>query len=158
MPLNLPAAIDPAFVRQSRIYTIEVIDDMNFCKDAIDLDACHDRHMTMLEYVTEDDAAQIADQFERRQGQIKYGINPLICYRFADVEHAHHWYVHTRLLLPVKPVAEFPAWRERNRHKVKALAKMCDAEKYKVEGKSPAEWILEEYNRLVGSVACPSQA
>lgn len=152
MPLNIPTS--PAVIsRENRIYQINAIDDINHCNDEIDINSWYEKHSERIEELPEEISTMIYNQLDVRRGQLKYNINPIIYYRFADVEHARDFLNQSLNIISSCNLKSLREWVNKNLYKIQAIDKSLTSEKDKIDGLSPGKWFLKEYDLKVASVA-----
>lgn len=130
------------FTPEQKSLQAELITKIAIAKDTIELDSLMDEYD--LQSLPEEMAGQIQNQREIREKQIKDGITPqVVSHKFAGVEDAINW---MKRMGPVvsgfKSIATMDAWEANNRPFLAGLD-CLKAEKYKKDGKTPKERMMD---------------
>jgi len=132
------------FTPEQRSLQAEVITKIAMCKDQISLDSVWDEFKNSAESLPQEMVDMVAEQYENREKQIKDGITPqVVSHKYSGVDDAINW---MKRMSPVvagfKSLQTMDAWEANNRPFLAGLD-CLKAEKYKKDGKTPKERMLD---------------
>lgn len=132
------------FSPENKSIQAEVITKIALCKDGVEIQSLIDEYLERVEHLPEELSGDINAQLDNRRKQIKDGINPQVTgHKFAGVDDAIKWMTK---MAPVvkgfKSIKVLDEWENYNRPWLNGL-ECLKAEKYKKDGKSPRERMLQ---------------